>query len=255
MKTKRVLIYGPPKTGKSLIAGKLAETKKLIWLDFENGYDVLYQLPQEWQERIQIIAVPDTKAVPMAIETALKVIRGSECKICHKHGKVMPCQLCVSAKEDMNYDRVCLNELNGNTDTVVVWDSATQLMNSAIANITRKESDEYKMERDDWANLGKIMDIFLTGIQAARFNNIVISHEMPVEMNDGKEKLVPVAGTRNFSRNAAKYFSDVVYCNLENKQHKFWSATTALNNVVTGSRSNIKIEDMKNEVKLSELFK
>ena len=60
-KTHRCLIYGGPKTGKTLLAGKLAEHYKLIWIDLENGHDTLFQLPQEWKERIEIISLPDTQ--------------------------------------------------------------------------------------------------------------------------------------------------------------------------------------------------
>ena len=72
-KVHRCMLFGPPKTGKTLLAGKLAEFYDLIWIDIENGHDVLFQLPTEWQERIELIALPDTRSYPIAIETCLKI--------------------------------------------------------------------------------------------------------------------------------------------------------------------------------------
>lgn len=73
-KTKRILVYGPPKSGKTKLVGELAEKMKLIWFDLENGKDTLFQLPQEWQANIDMFSIPDARAFPMAIETCLKVV-------------------------------------------------------------------------------------------------------------------------------------------------------------------------------------
>lgn len=243
-KTKRILVYGPPKSGKTEFVGKVAEAKKVIWFDLENGHDTLFKLPVEWQERIEVIAIPDTRGYPIAIETCLKVIKGDPVEICDEHGKVS-CPQCWEFKEKKwkagkSGTRVCLKELDN--DTIVVFDSLTQLTNSAIANITRTKPDDYKLTYDDWGNLGKVLDTFLSYVQNARYNVVCISHENAVEMQDGKEKLVPTAGTRNFSRNSAKYFGEVIYCEVVNKKHKFASSTLYKNNVLTGSRAGKSLE-------------
>lgn len=243
-KTKRILVYGPPKSGKTELVGGLSEQFNLIWFDLENGRDTLFKLPKEQQANINMIAIPDTRGYPMAIETCLKVIRGDECTICVEHGKVA-CPHCVDfkTKEVKNgavVDTVCLKSL-GKRDAVV-FDSLTQLTNSAIANITRNKADDYKLLQDDWGNLGKVLDTFLSYVQNASFNVICISHENAVEMVDGKEKIVPTAGTRNFSRTCAKYFGEVIYCEVVNKAHKFASSTVYKNNVLTGSRAGKTLE-------------
>lgn len=235
--TKRVLVYGPPKVGKSLLAGKLSRKFKLIWFDLENGHDVLFQLASELQENIELISIPDSRVNPMAAETMLKVIRGKPVRICEKHGKVA-CPLC--AKDNSPYTDVCLDNLDESYCLVV--DSLTQLTNSFISNITRNQPDDYKLQFDDWGNLGKLMDMFLSQIQAARYNVVCLTHEQSVKMQDESEKIVPTAGTANFSRNTAKYFSDVVYCEIKNKKHVFASTTTYANKIVAGSRSGISLE-------------
>lgn len=253
--TKRILVYGPPKSGKTEFVGKLAEKKSLIWVDMESGRDTLFKLPKDWQSRIEIVRIPDTRGYPMAVETCLKIIKGDECFVCDEHGKVS-CAICMDiaskkAKDGKTLTRVCLKELT--PDQAVVFDSLTQLTNSAIANITRNQPDDYKLKQDDWGNLGKIMDTFLSYVQNAAYNVICISHEVAVEMQDGKEKLTPLAGTRNFSRNSAKYFGEVCYCEVINKVHKIASSTVYKNNILTGSRAGKSLEDSK-EPRLLDLF-
>jgi len=252
---KKVLLYGPPKSGKTEAAGKLAEKYNLVYVDMENGRDTLFKLPKEWKDRIDVVRIPDTRDFPMAIETCLKIIRGADCDICWEHGKIN-CPRCTDIKtkvpkEGTVISNVCMEKLS--QADIIVFDSLTQLTNSIIANITKGKPDDYKLERDDWANAGKLMDIFLSCVQNWEKNILCISHEMPVEMNDGSEKIVPVAGTRNFSRNSAKYFGEVVYCEVSNKKHKLASSTTYRNNIVTGSRAGVALES-KEVPSLLELF-
>lgn len=236
-KSRRVLLFGPPKVGKTWLAGQLAAEFNLIWFDLENGVDTLLRLPKDQQERIEVIALPDTRSWPVAIETMLKVIKGGPVEICEIHGKVS-CAICK--KNNAAFNKVELNTLG--LDTVVVIDSLTQLTNSATAHITKAQPDDYKMERDDWGNLGKLMDIFLSHVQNAPFHVICITHENEVEMVDGKEKIVPTAGTKNFSRNVAKYFDEVYYLQVKNGKHVVGSSTTFTNNILTGSRGGHVLE-------------
>lgn len=247
-KTKRMIVYGPPKTGKTKLAGAMAEKKNVLFFSLENGHDTLFQLPHEWQERITVIAIPDSKSYPIAIETMLKVIKGGQVSICEEHGKVQ-CPIC--SKEGKPVEVINLSELD--ESWVVVVDSLTQLTNSAMSNITKGKPDDYKMQTDDWGSLGKILDAFLSHVQAARYNIVCISHETAVEMQDGKEKLVPTAGTRNFSRNTAKYFDEVIYCEVANKKHVFGSSTGYKMNVISGSRGDFSLEDSL-EPKLLDFF-
>jgi len=257
--THRCIIFGAPKAGKSLLAAKLAEYYNIIWVDMENGHETLFQLPEEWQDNIELINLPDTRSFPIAIETCLKMVKGPV-EICEEHGKV-GCMICkkamsitTNADSSEFFTSVDLNSLDNNT--VVVFDSLTQLSNSAIAHITKGESDEYKLNYDDWGNLGKLLDIFLSHLQQARYNVIVISHETEAETEGKKKTLVPVGGTRNFSRNVAKYFDHVIYAERKNKKHVFSSSTTYATTVLTGSRTGVALEDSKEgEGSLLQIFK
>lgn len=234
------LVYGPPKVGKTQLVSELSEQFNLLWFDLENGHATLFKLPQEQQERIELVCLPDSRSYPIAIETGLKAIRGNRGWIDDETGKWIADE--KHLKADKQYTEVHLNALG--RDWVVVFDSLTQLTNSAIANITKNQPDDYKLQFDDWGNLGKLMDVFLSHVQTAKFNVVCISHETEAELEDGKVKIVPTAGSRSFSRNSAKYFGHVIYCQVANKKHTFVSSTTGTLNIVTGSRTDVATEKM-----------
>ena len=246
--THRVLIFGAPKSGKTQLAATLANKFKLLWFDLENGYGTLLKLPKAAQENIELISIPDSKTFPVAVETMLKVVSGREVKICDEHGKVS-CPLCT--KDNKPHTEINLSGLT--SEYVVVIDSLTQFTNSAIAHITKNQPDDYKMQFDDWGNLRAIVEKFLSQIQQARYNVVCISHEEEVEMEDGRKKIVPVCGSSKSSRNTAKYFDHVVYCEVKNKKHQAASSTTFANNIVTGSRTDFILEQAV-EPSLLDLF-
>jgi len=237
--THRILVFGAPKSGKTQLAAGLASKYKIIWFDLENGYGTLLKLPREYQERIELVSIPDSKTFPIAVETMLKVITGKEVQICEAHGKVL-CPLC---KKD-NAPTTTINLSEVGQDTVVVIDSLTQFTNSAIAFITKDKPDDYKMDFSDWGNLRAVVEKFLSQIQQAKYNVVCISHEEEVEMEDGRKKIVPVCGSSKSSRNTAKYFDHVVYCEMKNRKHIAASSTTYANNILTGSRTDVVLEGM-----------
>lgn len=246
-KIKHIMLFGPPKSGKTKRAGELGKFKKLIWFDIEKGFGTLFQLPAAVQENIELYVIPDTNEQPMAIETILKIVKGAKVSFCEKHGKVT-CPLCAKANTEVPNSAVINTvELNAlDNDTCFVLDSATQLRQSAMNHISKGKPVDYKFEFDDWAKLGRLMDIFFSYIQNAAYNAIVISHEDEVKMVDGATKLVPVGGTTKFSRNVAKYFDEVIYFRVVNGKHKMASSTATDNNILTGSRANVdfgKMED------------
>lgn len=251
--SRRVCVYGPAKSGKTLLVGKLAEAGySLIYFDLENGVKTLSQhLSQQAKSRVNVISLPDTKVYPIAIETMLKVITGMPVSICVKHGKVN-CPLCKK-EPDALFESVELNALAGQEKTIVVFDSLTQLAISAINFITKAQDDDYKYEWDDYRRQGTLMDKFLSQCQQAKYNLIAITHEVIADIPDGTQKIVPVAGTTNFSRNTAKYFDDVVYCELKNRQHAVGSGTGYKSDVLTGSRSGIKLEEIKEPTEAGRL--
>jgi len=66
--THTVLVYGPPKVGKTELVGALSEEFNLLWFDLEKGAATLYKLPVEQQDKIELISLPDSRSYPIAIE-------------------------------------------------------------------------------------------------------------------------------------------------------------------------------------------
>lgn len=264
-KTERVLIYGAPFTGKSTLAGQLAEHFNLIWVDLENGHDVLLKLPQEWQDRIELVDLPDSRSFPIAIQTCLAMVKKAV-EICNTHGKVS-CSICkrqVTDRQDYDdgdyndklhnkyFTDIDLNSLSN--DTIVVFDSGTQLTNSAIAHITKDQDEDYKLKQDDWGNLGKLLDVFLSHLQVSKYHVVLITHDTEAEQENGKTKLFPVMGTRNFSRNTAKYFKHVVYAEVKNRKHTFTSSTMKNTNIIAGSTDDIDVTESLLQIFKPELY-
>lgn len=238
--TRRILVYGAPKTGKTVLVGQLASHFNLLWLDLENGANSLVaNVPAAFHKNIELIQIPDTREFPIAIETCLKVFTGSKGTICQKHGK-WNCPLCSKIPEQLTAVELATLPKN----SVVVIDSATQLTNSCMSFICKGKGDDYKPDWEDWRKMGAVLDRVFSQIQQADYNVVVISHETMEEMQDGKKKIVPVCGSSNFSKTFAKYFDTVVYCEISNKKHKFASATTYAMNITTGDRNNISIETL-----------
>lgn len=234
-----VIVYGPPKSGKTYLVGQLAKEYNLHWIDIENGHSTLFQFPSAYQERIELINVLDNKDNPNAITTVSKLLTGLPQKVCTAHGKIS-CGACIS--KNLEITEYCFNNLNTEKDIVVI-DSLTQLTSSAQAHVCRDlDLEKSKMTFDHWGVQRVLLEKILDLIQNARFNVVVISHEMGVEQVDKSEKIMPAGGTKNFARTVAKYFGHIIHMSVKNRKHTANSVTTAANNVLTGSRTNAVVD-------------
>lgn len=243
-KRKHVLIFGPAKTGKSQLASELAHKHKLAWHDGESGSDVLFKLPPAAQENVLLYRYPDSYSNPNLVTTWNQVMKGAKDRLCYMHGKLR-CAVCAKLEDYQDKsDELDMMHQRATNDRIHVFDSMTQMVASCKAHIAKGRPDDYKFEYDDWAKLGKLMEMWLSEIQAAPFDIIVIAHELEVEMVDGKNKIVPASGTTNFSRNSAKWFDEVIYTQVTNKKHNAASATTWQAQIQTGSRSDFDISKL-----------
>jgi hypothetical protein len=253
---RHILIYGPPKSGKTAAIGKLAERFHLWYFDLEDSIKTLQNpdmLAPEFRKNITLFRIPDKQTYPMGIETVLKVIKGSKSAICFTHGKVN-CPVC-SKDPSASIETITLDELRTDKD-IVVLESYSQLAESSMNYIMRdaiaKDNFDAKAGWDEYGKQGRILERIGSTIQVAPFNIIVSSHEMMIDMEDGSKKIVPIGGTTNVSRVFAKYFDDVIYCELLNKRHKFTSSTTGKSNVLAGSRAGVDLKEGDSLLKLFE---
>jgi hypothetical protein len=257
----RTVIYGPPKRGKTHLAGTLAAKFKVLWFDLESGIDTLRtSLPIAHQKNINLISVRDTVSQRVALETVLRFLRGTNrtpLKVCVKHGKI-DCPICA-AKTPYLFDEIDIKSLG--LDTVIVIDSLTQLTASAISAIgaringTSKAGDTVEDELDylkkfgfdEWELLRKIFTEIGCLIQASPCHIVCITHEQEVVMEDGTKKLVPVMGSSSFAASACKYFGDVIYCDIKNKSYVAQSTANGSSQVTAGSRTGLNLDGLKDK--------
>lgn len=247
---RKLVIYGDPKTGKTDLVGQLAEFKKLWWFDLDDGVKTLLHSPRmkkEWFDNIELFPLPDTQLFPVGIDTLLKVVTGGARKICHRHGAIS----CFRCGKDAPDAFSTIDVTSFTNDDVLVIDSGSQLASSIMNHISRKQLatlDDKWMEFspgwDEFKKQGFVSNRIYSILQHAPFNVIIITHPQLVKMEDGKNKIVPIGGTSEYSKEFAKFFDEVIYCEIVNRVHKFASSTTYSGSVILGSRTGKELEKM-----------
>lgn len=259
---RHIMVYGPPKVGKTVSIAQLAKFGYKLWcVDGEDSIKSVYcvddkgqrVIPDDALENIELIKLPDNSSYPIMIETVLKIVKGGDVRICHAHGKV-DCPKCKKEAPD-NFTAINVDKFGAKD---ILWlESGTQLSNSAMAHIKQKEiqanKEDIKPDWDDYAKQGFLLDRIFSIVQSAPWNCIVTSHEAMVEMEDKRQRIVPILGTSNFSKTCAKYFDEVVYCDKVNNKLKQFSSVTYANNIITGSRTG-KLVEKEGSRGLIELF-
>lgn len=249
-KPQKVLVYGPPKTGKTELVARLVEAGyKLLWVDMENGWQTIKtRIDPKYWDQIELFVLPDTKENPCAYPTFARMFTMKPVRFCHAHGRIA----CVECTKNAPtaFDTVDLSKIDNNT--VVVGDSLTQLSASAMNNAA-KGVEPTALEFKHYAAQGAHLDALLTAIQQAPFHVAIISHEGTIEGVDGKETIGPVGGTKNFSLKVPKYFDHVVYTTKVNKEFRAASSANFNVRIMAGSRSDLAMETKK--CTLADLFK
>lgn len=246
---QKILVYGPPKVGKSLLVGKLAEYGyKLFWFDGENGADVLFQLSPEAQSRVKLFSIADLKTDPQFAKVGNEYMMKKDFSICHEHG-VLNCVMCKAKGKPV--DQFKWDEVLSDPKAVVVFDSLSQMVTSIQNHVTRadKFDDFGALDKDSKREWGHYMaqklflDSFLTVIENSRCKTVVITHETELdsEKNPNAKPVQPLGGTTTQSKSVSKYFGHVVHCRLRSNQHTTISGTTSDNSTQAGSRLNITL--------------
>lgn len=244
---QRVMIYGPPKAGKTkLLADLVNAGYEVILFDLDNGWQVLLNwVKPEFFDKVTIIQIPDTQKDPVGIVTVGKFFEApvtTPIHICEKHGKAG----CVVCK--VGVDKITtLQKDKFGPKTVVAIDSVSQLTASAVAFaakgiLANLFTNHQKIEWDHYNHEGMLLSAVMSQVQHAKFHVICISHDLMVKFPDGSEKLVPQLGTKNFSINAGKFFDHVIRLEVASGGHRAISSTTYSPKMYTGTRSGLSME-------------
>ncbi len=246
-----VLIYGPPKSGKTRLVASAAlipEIENIYWHDNENGYHTILSmdLPDWALAKIKLFRYPDTRTNPIAIETMLKVFSAkTPVTICDQHGKVN----CVACRTGNTFQGTPFSLGTCTHKDLVVIDSSSQLGDSALNSACIGQDVTYKATFDDYGASGKYLADILSVIQQCHNTNfIVITHELvDEEVINGvkKDRIFPLMGTKTFSRKVAKYFGTVVYTHMKLGKHAAGSSSTYKTETLTGSRVGAVLEKSK----------
>jgi hypothetical protein len=239
-----ILVYSPPKFGKTRLIGtaaQLEEIENIYWFDNENGIETLLHmgLTDEQLSKITLFRMTDTREEPISIETLLRAFSSKvPVNICEMHGRI-DCAECTKARRP--FTSWCLSQCTHND--LVVIDSGSQLGDSALAAACLGKPVTFKPTFDEYGMAGKWLGDICTVIQQCRNTNFVVAtHEIGLEDDEGKDKIYPLMGTKNFSRKVAKYFGTVVYMHKKLGKHAAASGSLFRSDVMTGSRLNIALE-------------
>lgn len=264
--TMSLLIYGPPRTGKTKLAisiARIPEVTSVDVFDLENGSDTIITAAREGyfneeeRKKINIFKVTDMPEHPVAMETILKcIVEPKERKLCALHSRVD----CATCKKDTTAQWFTFDlTKKKNTDWVII-DTGSQFGTSCHNYATRGMSYDTKPSFDEWGMQSRMIEDFRCVMQAAPYCNfIVICHELMLDKDDGEVKnqlaspakvqdvmgkIYPLCGSRASSIRFGGAFGTVIYMEKKVRQHAAGSSSTYKSDVITGSRIGMKIEDV-----------
>lgn len=256
-----ILVYGPPKSGKTALAATIAESTRIdnvYMFDNENSWEVLLWMIREGKlseaaaAKINVIRIIDSKDDPYAIDTMIKCLNSIRHPVYldTSDGRVLQKKPVGELPEHIiEFQMSKLTKRD-----VVITDSLSQLSASALTAACPRNVADFKPGWDEYGLQGKWLTDCLAIVQQAKYTNFVcVTHEILLPDQDGVERFFPVCGTKNFCYTVAKYFGTVVSTGTKMKKHIVGSSSVYSDKKLTGSRRGISLEKM-NEPSLAALL-
>lgn len=247
-----ILVYGPPKSGKTALAATIAESSRIdnvYMFDNENSWEVLLWMISEGRlteaaaAKINVIRIVDSKDDPYAIDTMIKCLNSIRHPVYldTSDGRVL--QKKPSTELPDHVIEFQMSKLTKRD--VVITDSLSQLSASALTAACPRNVADFKPGWDEYGLQGKWLTDCLAIVQQAKYTNFVcVTHEILLPDQDGVERFFPVCGTKNFCYTVAKYFGTVVSTGTKMKKHVVGSSSVYSDKKLTGSRRGISLEKM-----------
>lgn len=247
------LIYGESKSGKTQLAATLAELdyfETVYYFAPEKGVaDTLLAMHEDGRlsekalSKIEVINIDDTRQNPNGFETVIKFLSMPHAthKICAEHG-VIGCGVCIKNKAsfyELSYSKMTKR-------TALIFDSLSQLGESAMNTVIKRQDVTYKPLLDDYGAQGKMIRDLLSLMQAHEYCHIVaITHVDMFEDEAGKKRYYPLCGTSKMSPNVAKYFGTVITTRIDSTKKKHIAASSSTYSALfqTGTRVNVSLEN------------
>jgi len=270
MRGSTVLVWGPPRTGKTRWVSSIAKApqiNKIFFWDTENGFESIIHatnpdgtpyLSEAELTKINLIPILDTPSRPLAAETLLKAFSSTSrtLYINSADGKVR-----AKGQEDDN--DVCLSPEDWGPDTAHVIDTIGQL-GISVLNLAKLEMGEVKDQRRWYQFATQHLNNFFTMIQASNAFIICVTHVLTDEVVLARDKsgnptntrddYYPMCMSKNYSMNVSKYFGSVIYKFIDGFSFAHVSTPTKKRGIQAGTRTGVDISNLP-DATLPELLK
>ncbi len=256
---RTVLVWGPPRTGKTRWAATIAKAEAIddiFFFDLDNGYETIIHSVEPTNNtpfftdrelsKINIIRVRDTPDTPRAIETLLRLFssQSREVFINPDDGKMR------AKNGEPGEADVHISPAHWCSRTAIIIDSIGQLGISAF-NLAKLQMGDVKDQRRLYQFANQQLNNFFSMIKASNAYVIATSHVLLDEVvlsrdNSGnptktRDDYYPLCLSKPYSMNVAGNFGSVIYRYIELNKFSHVSTPNKKRGIQAGTRTEVDI--------------
>jgi len=242
----RLLLYGPPKTGKTWFACKAAEAGfNVILLDGDNGSQIISNIPMKARQKIAVVKLFDTPKESVFHNFIISLSRGKLFAWNEDTNNIVFAKQATQFRPENNHVVINPSALTPN-DVLVIdsWSSFCRSMelyyklqnNIKILEALKKDWDDYH-----WAK--RLINEAMHFIKSLPCHVVIIAHSNTYEKYKGKgkarevvsQRIQPLSYSGPQGEQLAKDFSDILYF-FVNRQSQLAMTTATAHGRDGGSR-------------------